>query len=213
MKKKRSMITAVVIVVFIRLFSAFSFVAYINSLPLHQPNNKDINAHAYPTVHEALENGLQTKAYKYVEVNGTAFAVCDTSLSKYACQYLYKAENGWQLITEYVCDNPLLNETESSYAYTTRIYDFKGKYMVCVSQNIYSYNKNGEIKVTDSLNSSFTPLAYKSGNGYDTKYWYVCLDELNEDYTLFINGEAVYKYEGDNLKAKFNNFIDQLSEK
>ena len=114
---------------------------------------------------------------------------------------------GWHLITKTVCENPVAKGNDEKVQFA--VYDYMDKYMVCISQSFFSKEAYGKITVTDSLNSDFISLNYKSGSLYDTDYWYICLDTLPEDYTIYINGEPTFKPLKTSLTDKIKDILNR----
>ena len=64
-----------------------------------------------------------------------------------------------------------------------------GSYMN--NDDLSHIEENGKINLTDSLNSSFEEFDHESLLAHH--FWYWCLDELPDDYTISINGEVVFE--------------------
>ena len=180
---KKFILLAVVIVL---SFSALN----IGFILFDRYDTTDINSQAYNTPEEAVELGLGTTAYKMAEYNDTYLVLCETNVNNYACQYLYKGTEGWYNITDYIHANPYFAKNGKDSEYTVIIREFDGKYMIYVSQPFYSFEENGLLTVSDSLNTSYVELEHTQP--FEIHYWYWCLDEMPEDYTISVNGEVVY---------------------
>ena len=155
-------------------------------LPDYIPNEK-----YYSSPEEVIENSLQSTDYVVVTQNETAFASCVTDVNDKNCQYIIKEDNGWKLITLEVFGNSYFFEDFDIGGYTLCIREYKGKYMIYLTQQISHIEENGKINLTDSLNSSFEEFDHKLL--FDYHFWYWCLDELPDDYTISINGEVVFE--------------------
>lgn len=144
----------------------------------------------YTTPEDAIENELATTNYKMIESNGTYFAVCDTYVNDYACQYICNDGNGWQVVTDYMFRNAFFVAEDKNNLYGVYIREYMGKYMIYVSQSKDSIESNGRITVTDSVGSNFVEMDFNLLN--QEHYWYWCLDELPMDYTISVNGKVIF---------------------
>ena len=182
MKKSLIKISAYILY-FIGILSVINF---LGSIFDYIPNEK-----YYSSPEEVIENSLQSTDYVVVTQNETAFASCDTDVNDTDCQYIIKDENGWRLITLEVFDNAYFFETYEEHGYVLCAREYNDKYMFYLKQKISHIEENGKINLTDSLNSSFEEFDHETLLAYH--FWYWCLDELPDDYTISINGEVVFE--------------------
>lgn len=144
----------------------------------------------YATPEEAIEKDLQVQDYILLESNETYLGLCDSKVNDYACQYILNDGEGWQVVTDYMFRNCLFDKRDKDFLYEIYIREYMGKYMVYVVQPYFSIDEYGLITIEDSLNSEFVDAEYESV--YKQHYWYWCLDEIPDDYTISINGNIVY---------------------
>ena len=163
-----------------------SVIIFLGSIPDYIPNEK-----YYSSPEEVIENSLQSTDYVVVTQNETAFVSCVTDVNDKNCQYIIKDDNGWKLITLEVFDNAYFFETYEEHGYVLCAREYNDKYMFYLKQKISHIEENGKINLTDSLNSSFEEFDHKLL--FDYHFWYWCLDELPDDYTISINGEVVFE--------------------
>ncbi len=179
--------TLIKISAYILYFSGIlGVITFLGSLPDYISNEK-----YYSSPEEVIENSLKSTDYVVVTKNGTAFASCDTDVNDMNCQYIIKDDNGWKLITSEVFGNSYFCERYDDHGYVLCIREYNGKYMIYLLQEISHIEENGKINLTDSLNSSFEEFDHKLI--FDYHFWYWCLDELPDDYTISINGEVVFE--------------------
>lgn len=168
-----------------------------------------ISLTCYSTPEEAIETELMVQDYKLLESNGTYIALCDSSVSDYGAQYIVNNGQGWQIVTDSVIRNLVFDAVENTGKYYIYIYQYTDKYMIYVEQQFLSFNKNGELDVKDSLDSaiaqeknvgwleeSFFDSEFAQGqdiSSFETYYWYWCIDEMPDDYTIRINGKVVFE--------------------
>ena len=168
-----------------------------------------VSLNCYRTPEEAVETELKVQDYKLLERNGTYIALCDSSVSDYGAQYIVNNGQGWQIVTDSVIRNLVFDAVENTGKYYIYIYQYSDKYMIYVEQQFLSFNKNGELDVKDSLDSaiaqeknvgwieeSFLDSEFAQGqdiSSFETYYWYWCIDEMPDDYTIKINDEIVFE--------------------
>ena len=145
----------------------------------------------YSSPQDAIEKSLETKDYVVVTYNETAFASCNTTVNNMNCQYLIKDDLGWKIITTNIFDNPYFFEDYDNHGYTLCIREYNGMYMIYLMQMKSHIEKNGKINLCDSLNSSFEE--FEHNQIYDYHFWYWCLDELPNDYTIYIDNQIVFE--------------------
>lgn len=168
-----------------------------------------VSLNCYRTPEEAVETELKVQDYKLLESNGTYIALCNSSVSDYGAQYIVNNGQGWQIVTDSVIRNLVFDAVENTGKYYIYIYQYSDKYMIYVEQQFLSFNKNGELDVKDSLDSaiakeknvgwieeSFLDSEFAQGQDislFETYYWYWCIDEMPDDYTIKINDEIVFE--------------------
>lgn len=178
-KKVLSIISSVIIISFI----VISFYDFGNSY-----NLKKLESFSSPQ--EAIEKILKTTDYVCVTQGKTAFVTCDSPVDNRGCQYLIKDGSGWKLVTDYMFDNAYFYKEYDEDGYTLCIREFNGKYMIYLSQKSIHKEDNGKINLTDSINSSFKEFDFFKI--FDNHYWYWYLDELPDDYVIYVNGQSVF---------------------
>ncbi len=176
MKNKKTFILAISVVIV--LYALFDYLVYYQHNPFYI-------SESYSTPEQAIEETFQTDDYKFVYQNGTGFGCCRTEVNNYSFQYLLQTEKGWRVITDNVFNNPYFSIDGREPHYTLIIREYKGKYMIMVSQPFYSKEDYGMIKVSDSLNTKYEQFEYSLL--FEQNYWYWCLDELPDDYKIMIN--------------------------
>ncbi len=177
--KKLKKVILIGVSVVIALYVLFDF--FVN-----YQNNPFYVSESYPTPEEAVEETLLSEDYEFVYQNGTGFGCCRTEVNNYSFQYLLQTEEGWRVISENVIANPYFSVDGKEPNYTLIIREYKGKYMIMVSQPFYSEEDYGMITVSDSLNTTYEKFEYSLL--FEHNYWYWCLDELPDDYKIMING-------------------------
>lgn len=157
---------------------------------INDKNNNFEGSEYFSSPQVAIEKSLKTTDYVVVIDNETAFASCNTTVNNKNCQYLIKDNSGWKIITNDVFDNPLFFEDYDKHGYALCVREYNGKYMIYLMQMKNHIEKNGEIDVCDSLDSSFKEFEHKQI--YDYHFWYCCLDELPSNYKISINDQIVF---------------------
>ena len=170
---------------------SFVIVFTFTVLMVIKPDNKktapDIE---FPSPEEAIEQQLLSTNYELIESNGVYFAVCNTAVNNYACQYIVNNGKGWQVVTEYMFRNAYYDKQDENGLYEIYIREYMDKYFIYISQTKTSIDNNGKIEVKDSLGSSFSEMDFYSIQ--DEHYWFVCIDDIPDDYTVSINGVAAF---------------------
>ena len=126
-----------------------------------------------------------------VESNGVFFAVCNTEVNDYACQYIMNSNEGWRVVTDDMFKKLLFDKRDKDGKYEIYIREYADKYMIYISQNVFSEKENGVVSVKDSLNSEFVEM--DCNYLIDEHYWFLCLDSLPQQYSITINEEVVFE--------------------
>lgn len=177
--KKLKKVILISLSVLVALYVLFDF-------SVNYQHNPFYVSESYPTPEQAIEETLLSKDYEFVYQNGTAFGCCRTEVNNYSFQYLLQTDDGWRVISDNVIANPYFSVDGREPHYTLIIREYKGKYMIMVSQPFYSEEDYGMITVSDSLNTKYEQFEYSLL--FEHNYWYWCLDELPDDYKIMING-------------------------
>lgn len=177
---KRKYITLSLVIVFI----------FTGLMVITHDNKKTAPDVAFSSPKEAIEQQLLSREYELVENNGVYFAVCNTDVNDYACQYIVNNGKGWHVVTDYMFRNAYFDKQDKNGLYEIYIREYMGKYFIYVSQTKASIDDNGIISVKDSLNSSFVEMEFCLMQ--DSHYWFLCLDDISENYFISINDSAVF---------------------
>lgn len=173
------------------LFLIIFLFAGLSILFINYSNVKLEPSKYYPTPQDAIEKSLKTTDYVVVLHNDTAFASCNTTVNDKNCQYLIKDDSGWKIITTDIFDNPYFFKDYDDHGYALCIREYNEKYMIYLMQRKTHIENNEKINLRDSLNSSFKEFDHKQI--YDYHFWYCCLDELPDNYKIFINDQIVFE--------------------
>lgn len=163
---------------------------YVFLMVMISDNKKTAPDIEFPSPEEAIEQQLLSTNYELVESNGVYFAVCNTAVNNYACQYIVNNGKGWQVVTEYMFRNARFDKQDENGLYEVYIREYNDKYLIYIAQSKTSIDNDGIIEVEDSLNSSFAEMEFYLMR--EEHYWFLCLDDIPEGYSIFINGVTVY---------------------
>ena len=149
---------------------------------------------AYSTPEKAIEETLQTTDYVLTVQDDTAFAVCNTPVNNYACQYIMLEEDGWRVVTKRMFDNAYFSADGDKNEYFLYIRKYSDKYTFTVIQYESSIRGDNDIlTITESSGTKIDELKYDVFlTNKEDFYWYWYLDEIPKGYTVEINGETVY---------------------
>ncbi len=173
--------------VILSLTIVVAFVLLMVMIPNNEKTAPDIE---FPSPEEAIEQQLLSTNYELVESNGVYFAVCNTAVNNYACQYIVNNGKGWQVVTDYMFRNAYYDKQDKNGLYEIYIREYMDKYLIYIAQPKTSIDNDGIIEVEDSLNSSFAEMEFYLMR--EEHYWFLCLDDIPNDYTISINGVTVY---------------------
>lgn len=182
MKKRKVIIIAVIIVVVICSFLSKGSLGFLSALLTA--------VESYNTPEEAITDTLNTTEYELVESNDTFFVVCNTNVNTYNCQYVFKNNAGWSVVTEKMFNNAYYHHKAKDNKFNLFVRKYSGKYAISVVQDEYSINNNGLFYVQDSINSDFQELEYSIV--IKEHFWYVCLDSIPANYTITISDNLGY---------------------
>lgn len=164
---------------FILVLIVFIFLSKVVCIFYNEPLTEEA---IYTTPDEAIINTLNTTEYKMVESNGTFFAVCNTKVNTYNCQYIFNDNGGWRVVTDKMFDNAYYQHEAKDNKYSIFVREYADKYMISVIQDEYSINKNKLLLVEDSIKSKFKELEYTII--IKEHFWYICLDDIPKDYSI-----------------------------
>lgn len=150
-----------------------------------------VDEDGYNTPEEAIINTLNTTEYKLVESNDTFLAVCNTDVNTYNCQYIFKNDEGWNVVTDKMFANAYCHYKAKDNKFNVFVREYTDKYTITVVQDEYSINNNGLFYVEDSINSDFQELEYSIV--MKEHFWYICLDNIPNDYVITVSNGSGHK--------------------
>ncbi len=180
MKKAKFILLAVLLIIAISAFLSKAPIIF-----LHMPL---VEAEKYNSPEEAIIKTLNTTEFKMVGSNNTFLAVCNTKVNTYNCQYIFKNNGGWSVVTEKMFANAYFHHKAKDNIYNIFVRKYSDKYAITVVQDEYSMNNNDLLYVEDSINSEFEEIEHT--NVFNEHFWYICLDDIPDNYTITVSDDS-----------------------